>query len=103
MTKKEQLLKKIEEQQDAYENDLLLDAKEKYAKSIKNGIEKLSEKLTDADYDILLRQNNLLGALLSRAITEEVEFCEYQCGWQDIEGFLYVKRQMAKHTSDEEM
>ncbi len=103
MTKKEQLLKKLEEQQDEYENDLLLEAKEKFAKSIKIGIDNLSESLTDADYDVLLKENNLIGKLLSIAIIHDVEFGEYKCGWQNVEGYLDSKRWNKKHTSDEEM
>ncbi|MCM1556920.1 MAG: hypothetical protein NC087_05240 [Anaeroplasma bactoclasticum] len=103
MTKKEQLLKKLEEQQTEYENDLLLDVKEKFAKNIKLGIEKLSEDLTDEDYDILLKENNLIGKLLSKSIVSELEFTEYQCGWQNIEGYLNEKRFSKRHTSDEEM
>ncbi len=103
MTKKEQLLKQIKEQQIEYENDLLLDAKEKFAKNIKTGIENLSEKLTDEDFDILLKENNLIGKLLSKSIIHELEFTEYQCGWQNIEGFLSEKRWAKRHSSNEEM
>lgn len=103
MTKKEQLLKKIEEQQDEYENDLLLEAKEKFAKNIKTGIDNLTEKLTDADFDILLKENNLIGKLLSKSIIHEIEFTEYQCGWQNLEGYLNEKRWAKRHSSNEEM
>lgn len=103
MTKKEQLLKKLEEQQTEYENDLLLEAKEKFAKNIQIGIEKLAEKLTDEDYDILLNENNLIGKLLSKSIISEIEFTEYLCGWQTVEGYLNEKRWAKRRTSNEEM
>ena len=103
MTKQDQLLKKIEEQQYEYENDLLLEAKEKFANYIKIGIKNLEKTLSDEDFDVLIKEDNLVGKLLNRAITFDVEFTEYQCGWQNIEGFLQEKRFSKKHTSDEEM
>lgn len=100
MTKKEQLLNKIKEQEQNYLNDKLILAKANFKQSILTGFEQI--ELSDIDIDILLKEDNLLGKLLDRSINKSLEFQEYSCGWQDIEGFINDKKYQ-KQSSNEEM
>lgn len=102
MTKKEQLLKQIEEQKNLYMNDLLLDVKEKFAKNIKIGLEHLAKELVDADYDFLLEEKNLMSKFLNDYIIESLKFNEYGCGWKQIDGYLYDRRMALRHSSKNE-
>ena len=100
MTKKEQLLNKIKEQEQNYLNDKLILAKANFKQSILTKFEQI--ELSDIDIDILLKEDNLLGELLDRSINKSLEFQEYSCGWQDIEGFINDKKNQ-KQSSNEEM